>query len=69
MLSNARKGEAWREGRKLLDRSLRPGGIMPYRQMMQENTGLFLAQLLVSPREFRSHIELSVVILFLIYGH
>jgi len=56
-------GEDWHEGRKLLDRSLRPGATMSYRQMMQDNTLGFLEQLLVTPKEFRHHIELSVVIL------
>jgi hypothetical protein len=51
--------EFWREGRKLLDRSLRPGASMTYRQMMQEKTRWFLAQLLANPKEFHHHIELS----------
>jgi hypothetical protein len=60
-LINARKGELWREGRKLLDRDLRPGEIMSYRQMMQDNTRWFLSWLLATPNEFRGHIGLSVV--------
>jgi hypothetical protein len=36
---------------------------MSYRQMIQDNTMEFLERLLVTPREFRHHIELSVVIL------
>ena len=62
LLPNSRKNEVWREGRKLLDRSLRPGATISYRQMMQEITRGFLAQLRATPREFRSHISLSVVI-------
>ena len=34
MLPNARKGEVWREGQKLLDPSLRPSATMSYRQMI-----------------------------------
>lgn len=60
-LLNARKGEVWREGRKLLDRNLRPGSMTPYRQMMQENTCGFLTQLLATPKEFRSHINQSAI--------
>jgi cytochrome P450 len=54
----SKKGDSWREGRKVLDRSLRPGATISYRQMMQENTYWFLAQLLATPKEFREHIEL-----------
>ena len=59
-LFNATKGEAWREGRNLLDRGLRPGATVSYRQMMQDNTYMFLSQLLASPTAFRHHINLSV---------
>jgi cytochrome P450 len=67
LLPNTRKGEVWREGRKLLDRSLRPGATVTYRQMIREKTRGLLAQLLVNPNEFRSHIALSVVNLPLLY--
>ena len=56
---NMGMSEFWREGRKLLDRSLRPGAAMLYRQMMQEKTCWFLAQLFASPKDFHHHIELS----------
>jgi cytochrome P450 len=59
-LFNISEGEAWREGRKRLDRSLRSGAIMSYRQMIQENARGFLAQLLTTPNKFRRHIKLSV---------
>jgi cytochrome P450 len=52
--------ETWREGRKLLDGSLRPGAMISYRQMMQEKTREFLSQLLATPKDFHAHIELSV---------
>ena len=60
-LGRARKGEVWREGRKLLDRNLRPGVVTSYRQMIQENTRVFLTRLLAAPKEFCSHNELSAV--------
>ena len=63
ILANARKGEVWLEGRKLVDRSLRPGTMASYRQMLLEKTHWFLTQLLATPIEFRGHIVLSVVIL------
>jgi cytochrome P450 len=66
VLPNARKGEVWREGRKLLNHSLRPGATMSYRQMMLENTHGFLARLLATPEEFLGHIGLSVAILLAI---
>ena len=52
--------DAWREERKLLDRSLRAGATVSYRQMMEEKTRWFLAQLIANPKEFQHHIELSV---------
>jgi hypothetical protein len=51
--------ESWREGRRLLDRSLRPGATTSYQQMMQEKTRWFLNQLFADPKEFHHHIELS----------
>ena len=55
-----RMSETWRKGRKLLDRSLRPGATISYRQMMQEKTREFLAHLFVTPKDFYAHIELLV---------
>jgi hypothetical protein len=34
--------------------------MLSYRQMMQESTRGFLARLLVTPKDFRDHIKLSV---------
>jgi hypothetical protein len=62
ILANARKGEVWLEGRRLADRSLRPGTTASYRQMILEKTHWFLTQLLATPDEFRGHILLSVAI-------
>lgn len=56
-LFSARVDESWREARKFLDRSLRPGATMSYRQTMQDNTRGFLAQLLEAPQKFRSHVN------------
>lgn len=47
-----------REGRRLLDRSLRAAA---YRHMIEEKTHMFLAKLLASPEDFRHDIELSVL--------
>jgi hypothetical protein len=47
-----------REGRRLLDRSLRAAS---YRHMIQEKTHTFLEKLLASPEDFRHHIEQSVL--------
>jgi hypothetical protein len=51
--------ESWRKGRKLLDRSLRPGAIIPYQQMIQEKTREFLEQLRETPKNFEAHVGLS----------
>jgi cytochrome P450 len=59
-LFTARMSETWREGRKLLDRSLRPGAVMSYRQTVQEKTREFLAQLSANPKDFLSHAKRSV---------
>ena len=57
-------GESWREGRKLLDRSLRASATISYRQMMQEKTRWFLAQLHANPDEFIQHIKLLLCRLY-----
>jgi cytochrome P450 len=64
---NLRIGEFWREGRKLLDRSLRAGALPSYRPMMQEKTRWFLAQLFSNPNELHRHIELLLCRLFISY--
>ena len=52
--------ETWRKGRKLLDRSLRPSAMLSYRQMIQEKTREFLAQLRSTPKDFEAHVGMSV---------
>jgi len=56
----ARMGKYWREGRKLLDRSLRPGATALHRRLIEEKTRVFLGQLLATPKAFREHIDLFV---------
>jgi len=50
----------WREGRKIVDHSLRPGAAMTYGQVMQEKMREFLTQLFANPKNFSAHLELSV---------
>ena len=56
----AKMGKYWREGRKLLDRSLRSSAIVSHQRMIKEKTHLFLGQLLSNPKAFLEHIDLSV---------
>jgi cytochrome P450 len=51
-------GEPWREGRKLVDRSLRPSATSSYRWIIEEKTRGFLGQLLAAPGHFHDQIEL-----------
>ncbi|KAH9976333.1 CyP450 monooxygenase [Lactifluus volemus] len=57
-----------REGRRLLDRSLRAAS---YRHMIQEKTHTFLEKLLASPEDFRHHIEhlQGRLVMSLTYGY
>jgi hypothetical protein len=61
--------ETWREGRKLLDRGLRPGAMISYRQMIQEKTREVLARIRATPKDFYSHLELSVWRLPILYSY
>ena len=56
----ARYDDAWRQGRKLLDRSLRPGAAATYRPMEQARVRVFLTRLLAAPDQWRAHLELCV---------
>jgi hypothetical protein len=60
ILPISRIGKYWRDGRKLLDRSLRPGATASHRRLIEEKTHLFLGQLLATPKAFREHIDLLV---------
>jgi hypothetical protein len=55
-----RMTETWREGRNLVDGGLRPGAMVPYREMMQEKTRDFLARLFAAPEDLNAHIKLLV---------
>jgi cytochrome P450 len=57
----AGKGEHWRERRRLLDRSLRPGATASHGRVIEEKTRTFLSRLLATPKNFRAHIDLSVL--------
>lgn len=63
MFPIARKGKYWREGRRLLDRSFRPGATASHRRLIEERTRVFLGQLLATPKDFREHIDLLVLLL------
>ena len=52
--------ETWINGRKLLHRSLKPGAVILYQQMMQEKAREFLAQLRTNPKKFQDHVGRSV---------
>ena len=49
----ARYGEAWRQGRKLLDRALRPGAAATYQHMQQAKVRVLLTRLLATPSEWK----------------
>ena len=53
-------GDYWREGRKLLDRSLRASTVVQYRPMQLAKTHDLLSQLLSDPESFQHQIELWV---------
>jgi hypothetical protein len=70
LLPTARVGEYWREGRRLLDRSLGASATASYRRMMEDNTRMFLGRLLETPDDFLSHIGLLVWrIKFVVYNY
>ena len=58
----AKYGEAWRQGRQLLDRSLRPGAAALYRPVQQASVRVLLTRLLATPNEFQDHIELCEIV-------
>ncbi|KAH9163791.1 cytochrome P450 [Lactarius sanguifluus] len=67
----ARMGKYWREGRKLLDRGLRPSAAALHRRLIEEKTRVFLGQLLATPNAFREHINLlqGKLVMRLAYGY
>ena len=58
LLPFTRYGEAWRQARNLLDRSLRPGAAATYRPMQEERVRVLLTRLLATPNEWQDHLEL-----------
>ncbi|KAH9063196.1 cytochrome P450 [Lactarius vividus] len=66
-----RMGKYWHEGRKLLDRSLRPGAAALDRRLIEENTRVLLGQLLATPKVFREHLYLfqGRIVMRLTYGY
>ncbi|KAI0264154.1 cytochrome P450 [Gloeopeniophorella convolvens] len=70
-LHSLNRAEPWREGRRILDRSLKSGAIASYHQMIQEKIRSFLGQLLESPENFKEHAQLlqGRIIMALTYGY
>ncbi|KAH9021640.1 cytochrome P450 [Lactarius hengduanensis] len=62
-----RMGKYWHEGRKLLDRSFRPGAAALDRRLIEEKTRVLLGQLLATPKVFREHLYL--IVMRLTYGY
>ncbi|KAI9449566.1 cytochrome P450 [Lactarius psammicola] len=64
-------GESWRQGRKVLDRGLRPTGVAVYRPMQQARARVLLRRLLAAPNQYRAHVELfqGGLILDMTYGY
>ncbi|KAH8984170.1 cytochrome P450 [Lactarius hatsudake] len=67
----ARVGKYWREGRKLLDRSLSPSATASHRRFIEDTTRVFLGQLLATPNAFREHLHLlqGGIVMRLTYGY
>jgi hypothetical protein len=70
-LSFAKYGEAWRQGRRLLDRSLRPGAAATHRPVQEAGVRALLTRLLATPNQWQEHIELfqGELILGITYGY
>src|SRR5216684_8464061 len=59
----ARYGEQWRFRRKIVERSFYPGSLAAYRAIQETKARVLTTRLLQGPREWISHIELSVFFL------
>ena len=57
-LPTARYGEPWRQGRKLLDRSLGPGASAAYHPMQESKARVLLTRMLKNPEDWEAHVEL-----------
>ena len=60
VLTFARSGDRWRQGRRVLDRGLRSAAMSLYRPMLQAKTRVFLSRLLENPQQWDDHLDLSV---------
>ena len=58
LLPSARYGEPWRQGRKVLDRSLRPGASAAYRPMQESKARLLLTRISKNSKGWEAHVEL-----------
>ncbi|KAH9970772.1 cytochrome P450 [Russula compacta] len=70
-LPAARYGEPWRQGRKVLDRSLGPRALAAYRSVQEDKVHMLLTRMLGSPHEWEAHIEFMQgdLILAMTYGY
>ena len=57
--------ESFRQGRKLLDRSLRPATIATYRPLLQTKAHVLLTHVLANPDELDAHFHRFVAFLWL----
>ena len=62
-LPAARYGEPWRQGRKLLDRGLRPGAAATYHPMQESKARVLLTRILKEPKNWVAHVELYAMLL------
>ena len=51
--------DSWRQGRRMLERGLRPGAAISYRSIIQARTHVFLSRLLETPHQWEAHLDLS----------
>ena len=58
LLPVAKYDEYWRQGRKILDRGLRPGALTVYRPMQVVRAHVLLTRMLESPGDWVAHLEL-----------
>ena len=62
-LPTAKDSEPWRQGPKVLDRSLGPRATAAYRPVQEAKARVLLTRILASPDEWEAHIELSATFL------
>jgi len=60
VLTFARSGDRWRQGRRVIDRGIRPAAMASYRPMIQAKSRVFLSRLLEDPQQWEDHLDLSV---------